>query len=706
MHLQQTTSSPRRSRDNLTESEDVSKHSFKTEPELSSALKGKLGLGPKGPPTPPKKDFLTDDVTKEDTNAARHSKPGKLQIPSGLLSQTGLKKVVDRSSQPPAPAPSADRNKQPPPPAPPVKPSSEPKSPLFNKTSKPAPPKKVDTKPENKPKPTLPDRMVNKPTNENPKPSLPLKQVLEGLDTRPKPPLKGMEPSKTDHVIESDTALSNVKEMTNALKVKLSAMETDNNTAKPAGLKPRTRVKSNVSDKSFGDRSSNVSQLADAINAKFEATNTEKSDSQTHRPKTDIFTKGLKPFQNQNKPTPPETVKKPAFGSPSVPGKPTPLNQASHTPAKPSWIKNHEILSPAMEKPSWAKKDNETTQSRKPVSHEDDSGTHKVSDLANVLKAKFESKQRVGDSSGSEITNRDSKHDLPTKSALKPFQKPARPTTPPSPKSPQGRRLPNTPVGRSSSPVSGDAKSLDPQKYSSRPLPPEPKSSSKSAAADKQSSKPLPALPMKPKSSSPLAHLKKTDSSESTDSEDESHPVGVSNLANALRARLAGAGARKPESSSHSSPPKLHQKKPKQPVSEANNSYSDVENNNVTSESLADGKLQCAIADFAGQKEGELQLVIGQEVELIDMTGGWSFVKSGSSEGWVPSSYLEEVKTCQTKDQNVYRTKTEFIAENNSELSVAAGQEVVVLDASESDWWYVQASGKEGWIPASYIEKV
>lgn len=689
--------------DNITESEDASKHSVKAEAvgDLASALKGRLGLGPKGPPTPPKKNFLTDDVTKEDTNAARHSKPGKLQIPGGLFTETGLKKVGDRSSQPPAPAPSADRNKQPPPPAPPLKPISEPKSPPFNKTSKPTPPKKVDTKPENKPKPTLPDRMENKSTNENPKPSIPLKQVPEGINTRLKPRPKSTEPSKTDHFTEHDATGGNVKEMTNALKAKFSALETDNSTAKPGGLKPRPPVKSNFLEKSFGDRSINVLQLAGAVNAKFEATNTEKSDSQAHRPKTDIFAKGLKPVQYQNKPSPPETIKKSGF----VPGKPAPMNQTPHTPAKPSWIKNHEILSPPI-KQSWAKNDNEPTQSRKSVSHEDDNGTHKVSDLANVLKAKFENRQKVGDSFGSEITNRDSKPDLPTKSALKPFQKPARPTTPPSPKSPQGRRLPNTPVGRSSSPVSGDAKSLDPHKYSSRPLPPEPKSPSKSAAADKQSSKPLPALPMKPKTSSPLAHLKRADSSGSTDSEDEAHPVGVSNLANALKARLVGAGARKPESSSHSSPPKFGQKKPKQSVSEANSSNSDVENNNVTSESLADGKLYCAIADFAGQKEGELQLVIGQEVELIDMTDGWSLVKSESNEGWVPSSYLEEVRTCQTKDQNVYRTNAEFIAENSGELSVAAGQEVVVLDASEGDWWYVQASGKEGWIPASYIEKL
>ncbi|XP_060565530.1 SH3 and PX domain-containing protein 2A-like isoform X2 [Ruditapes philippinarum] len=708
-------SSPSRSREDLTNGDsDENSRRTSTVGDLASAIKNKLSKGNKQPPTPPKKDFLTDNDIKEEKNKSGHFESGKLQIPGGFQlpgQHMGLKKVADRSSQPPPPAPPANRSMQPPPPAPPIKakedlkpqlpvppakvkgdlkpPSSpvktsdDPKPSPFGAALKPTPPKKNDTKLDNKPKPPS---LPMKPHNEKPKPVVPIKQN----DNKPKVPVKTSEPSN-----ESE---SSVAGMASALKAKFDSVSV---APKPAtsNLKPKPPVKSKVGD--GGEQAAgNVAGLAGMLKARFEASGNEKPETQT--PKPNVNPKVT--------PGPPPPIKKPGFGNPSIPSKPRNSGLGPPMPTKP-WAKKPENMSPpTTNRPLSTKSNIDMPKPRKSESNDDDTGAHKVSDLANVLKAKFENRQNVGDSPGNEIGQRASKPLPPSKAAIKPFQKPARPSTPPSPRSNlrknQGRQLPSPPIARSSSSGIKDNDGLDPKKYSSRPLPPQPNPPVKMDTTSKPAGKVFPALPVKPKSPGPAAHFRRADSSESSDSNDDSKPVGVSNLANALKAKLGGKGPVVQESS--------YLTPADEEVINNLKSDSDIENNNVGSDNL-----YSAIADFAGHNEGEIRLVQGQQVELLETAEGWSYVSIGGNEGWAPSTYLEKVGPGTSEEpgswtgsqslsttQTVFKANAEFIAENDGELSVSEGQDVNVLDKEDPDWWFVETAGNEGWVPASYIEEV
>lgn len=645
-------------------------------------------------------------------DTTRHSELGKLPIPGGfaLPVKPVFKKSPNRNMQGTPPAPPAPPGKTTgeakPLPVPPGKTVSDPKPPLVppGKTTtelKPscfsaaisATPTKVDKKPEFRPKPVLPIKTDLKRTNEKPKPVLPMKH---------------------------DTRQSDVKSNS------------------PVTVKP--------SDNESHDDGIGI---AGALKARFEAIDQDKNTTDTQKPKPNVNPKvNLKPVPNQSKPTLPVSS-----GGPGVPFKPNNLNKAPQMP-KPSWAKNKEepaspsankptwaknnavqvkskIQPPHMpNKPSWAKNKEEPTllttskpawakdsgghvQSRKSELVEDGDGAHKVSDLANVLKAKFEKRKTQSDTGEIDIVQRDYKPAPASKSPLKPFQKPQRPGTPPS-HQPQGRRLPSTSFERTSSPVLADSSSLDPTKYSLRPLPPQPKSPLKpDIPSDKHTNKPLPSFPGKPKSSSAIGNLKKVDSRNNTDSDDESKPAGVSNLANALKAKLGAIG------SAHTSVSPKPKQKSEQATIEHSNMKSDIENNNAAVDSSSDDNVYCAIADFAGDNEGEIKLVIGQEVQLLETADGWWYVSNRSEEGWAPSSYLEKREIGQGQEptswtasesvsskQTMYRMCSNFVGENEGELSVDVGQDVNVVEMPDRDWWFVEVDGKTGWIPSSFLEEV
>jgi hypothetical protein len=68
------------------------------------------------------------------------------------------------------------------------------------------------------------------------------------------------------------------------------------------------------------------------------------------------------------------------------------------------------------------------------------------------------------------------------------------------------------------------------------------------------------------------------------------------------------------------------------------------------------------------------------------------YVVSPSGEGWVPSRYL----SAGTGEATVE------VAYDTTELALAAGQEVSVLECDdESGWWWCRADdGSVGWVPA------
>ena len=59
----------------------------------------------------------------------------------------------------------------------------------------------------------------------------------------------------------------------------------------------------------------------------------------------------------------------------------------------------------------------------------------------------------------------------------------------------------------------------------------------------------------------------------------------------------------------------------------------------------------------------------------------------------------------QEYDPNAAVVLYDFTADGDDELSVAEGEDLIVLDGESDDWWKVRNSnGQEGVVPASYVE--
>ncbi|MFX1559075.1 MAG: SH3 domain-containing protein [Promethearchaeota archaeon] len=87
--------------------------------------------------------------------------------------------------------------------------------------------------------------------------------------------------------------------------------------------------------------------------------------------------------------------------------------------------------------------------------------------------------------------------------------------------------------------------------------------------------------------------------------------------------------------------------------------------------------------------------VIGMERETE--FEGWLWCKNSSDvHGWVPKTYLEPA----TEPSHF-----QFLKDYNArELTIDAGQEVIVLD-EESGWAWVRTTlGEEGWIPLENLQ--
>ena len=342
--------------------------------------------------------------------------------------------------------------------------------------------------------------------------------------------------------------------------------------------------------------------------------------------------------------------------------------------------------------------------------------------------------------------------------------KPPRPVTPPSPKMQQKpgqmpglRKSPLTSaemrdsaanlnegsVAKLNALLGGkDAKDLDPTKYSSRPLPPKPGDDSAAKTADNKDTrkssvpntagKPIPNLPVKPKVNIGLKPEPELPGDSKNNVGDGRGP-GVAGLASALKAKLE-IGKPSNVGMDHNKPdvalkPAVHKTTPVtafKPKTETNvgHKVSDngLFNNNETE------VMYSAIADFPGENEGEINLTIGVHVKLLEKADPWWYVTYDSKEGWAPANYFEEVKpgkTIITEHSNsggnqtasnksrpaqfkkaVFRTCSDFMGENEGELSFGSGEEVTVLEQPEGGWWYVQIGRKEGWVPEAYLEEI
>ncbi|WAR21367.1 NCF1-like protein [Mya arenaria] len=660
---------------------------------LANALKARIqNKGNKSPPTPPKKDFLVGeghDKNGENVHAGAET-VRKLPVPPTADLVKPPAKVTQNTlniALKPTWRKSADRNLQPPPPPPPGKPQGD---------SKPNPP----------PPPVKPGGDARKPLPPTP-PSKP------ATETGSKPPAFALKPHG-----DSKPSINNKPSL--PFKTDKPSPEL---VRKPV---PPAKFVSGEADGHDNDHRPNVSNLAGALKAKFEAKEQGKP-VLPGKPKDQTSPRtapALKPVVNINKPEPPTFNKRP--GGPSVPFKP-------QVGAKPG-VSN---------RPSWVKEESPKTSnnSDSDKSHSD-TGGGKVSDLASVLKAKFE--QRHSESDGAANTEPKSPRDSGNcpkpafgKVGLKHFEKPQRPT-PPTPKKPVMSVCPSRPApsekinsnlsrvlgNRSRSPVSEESSGLDPNKYSARPLPPSPKPPEKPAGAGVSSSntKPLPAVPTKPGGRPKLTSQASVESTDSSDTdEDAPRGGGVSNLANALKAKLHVGGGGQSYDVQKTAGKQLPKTpvKPKpavQPKASDNHIKSDIANNNA--KEVTDDKKYKAIADFEGSSPGEMPLIAGEIYEYLESADGWWFVASSSSEGWAPSAFLEKASGGEPEGQTgssyqainsnqptTYQTCSDFIAENEGELSVTCGEEVEVLEQAEGGWWFVKTVAGEGWVPATFIQQ-
>lgn len=51
-----------------------------------------------------------------------------------------------------------------------------------------------------------------------------------------------------------------------------------------------------------------------------------------------------------------------------------------------------------------------------------------------------------------------------------------------------------------------------------------------------------------------------------------------------------------------------------------------------------------------------------------------------------------------------YVVVSNYRKQENSELSLQAGEVVDVIEKNESGWWFVSTSEEQGWVPATYLE--
>ena len=392
----------------------------------------------------------------------------------------------------------------------------------------------------------------------------------------------------------------------------------------------------------------------------------------------------------------------------------------------------------------------------------------KVSDLASVLKAKLENRQSVGDSQTHVHENERAQSASPRPdNVLRPNigTKPPRPVTPPSPKlqqkpghTPGMRKSPLTSteirdsaanlnegsVAKLNAILGGkDAKELDPSKYSSRPLPPKPGGNSDENTVDDKDTrkcsvpntagKPIPNLPVKPKVN--IGHRPESELQGVPKGHmDNGRGPGIAGLASALKAKLE-MGKPSNSDTDHNKPnvalkPAVHKTKATdafKPQLEANIISQNISDNGLSNNNESE-VIYSAIADYPGENEGEIGITIGVHVKLLEKADPWWYVTYDSKEGWAPANYFEEVKPAkpfvkqhhvsggdQTESSKsrpaqykkaVFRTCSDFMAENDGELSFGSGEEVTVLEKPEGGWWYVQIGRKEGWAPETYLEEI
>ncbi|ELV11663.1 SH3 and PX domain-containing protein 2A [Tupaia chinensis] len=142
------------------------------------------------------------------------------------------------------------------------------------------------------------------------------------------------------------------------------------------------------------------------------------------------------------------------------------------------------------------------------------------------------------------------------------------------------------------------------------------------------------------------------------------------------------------------------------------------------------------VQPYTSQSKDEIGFEKGVTVEVIRKNlEGWWYIRYLGKEGWAPASYLKKAKDdLPARKKNLagpveiignimeigfqlpkppeppsveveYYTIAEFQSCISDGISFRGGQKAEVIDKNSGGWWYVQIGEKEGWAPASYIDK-
>lgn len=123
---------------------------------------------------------------------------------------------------------------------------------------------------------------------------------------------------------------------------------------------------------------------------------------------------------------------------------------------------------------------------------------------------------------------------------------------------------------------------------------------------------------------------------------------------------------------------------------------------------------------YAYQSDSHDELHFKEEEVIIvekgktDASGEWWFGHIGNKSGWFPKSYVEEVKAAKSNPTNITsedKTETtakvsyDYEAQQSDELSIKAGESLVMLNKIDEHWWTARnAQGQAGIVPSSYLE--
>jgi hypothetical protein len=130
-----------------------------------------------------------------------------------------------------------------------------------------------------------------------------------------------------------------------------------------------------------------------------------------------------------------------------------------------------------------------------------------------------------------------------------------------------------------------------------------------------------------------------------------------------------------------------------------------------------------AIADYDSGDANQLSFKEGDKVKVVDKDDdGWWFAVVNDVTGWIPSTYLEPVKTDPEEsllersgellkdshqgeggEHSVYWVIKEYTAFFDDEISLPKFGKVKVLSINSNGWWKVEFDGRTGLAPAAYL---